>query len=1236
MPRALSLLHQRHRILGLGLAAGLALSSRASGQVAAQSTSFPLRPFAVSSAPFEYFRAGERLAFFARHPRAGIELWGTDGTAAGTELLTNACEGDCLDPEFRTALRRVETRDLAFLSLPPSSSECAVTRLWRTDGTPSGTFPLTGCEGPGPSALVASGGRAYFVLEQSRRAELWASDGSEAGTERVYDFGPRQGAIQGLAVLHGQVFLLVDIFGHEPELWASDGSPAGTRLVARLGALDLGGDPLVATADRLFFRATGSDGLELFASDGTPAGTRAVSRFRNPQPFRLGRFLKVLGREVYWLAEETGQGTELWASDGTPAGTRPITHFRNRQPFEPGFGADDLATTGNRVLFPASESRQMPGDPLDLWRAEGRAEPAAQLAPLCPPPGDCPRGKLVGFGDRVYFLNFDAEHGVELWSSNGSPERTGRLTDLCPGPCSGLFQSPVVAGELYFAAYWQAQGAHWLFQVATPGARPEPIAALAAEERLLEYRDVELGRLDSRVVFTAWDPEHGAEPHLFEPGGGPETLLADLARGGASDSLDHLTPLGSRLVFRRVRTDSEGEELWAASGPQQLERLLPDLRLGQCLAGLLCAIWADGGQAYFLQRSDGDSRGGNLFLTDGTAAGTRTLTAFPPDGSGPVVTRVLGFLGGALRFQVATGEPGGLELWESNGTPAGTHRISSWPLEPGLKLVAVTALGDEVYFVAEDPSLGTQVWKADPSFVAAERLTDLSAASERARFVRVGSRVLFSGRGSQGELQLWASDGTPGGTQVLASLGTSDDPFDALAQRFLVTGGRLYFFSRPSSPEGGLWVSDGTPGGTHRLRAFSRWAGDLAFFTVFAPGPAGFYFNADDGEHGFELWASDGTAEGTRLVKDVLPGPFGSYPIGLATAQGSLYFLANDGVHGTELWRSDGTAATTRLVHDLNPGPAGSFYSNFVEAAGRLYFLAQPDGAAAQLWSLPLAPTDPLCADSPLGLCASADRFRIEVAWRDFEGRSGFGQPVPLTPDTGAFWFFDPANLELVTKILDGRALNDHFWTFYGALSSVEYDLTVTDTETGLTRRYSNPGGQLASVADTRAFGPGGTSLESYIAPALGPEVSSQAKPTGCAKGAPRRRQDGLETPGGRYPGRATTGGSCEPAPTRLCLAGGRFALEASWKDFAGRRGSGQALALTSDTGAFWFFDSANLELVAKVIDGQAVNSHFWLFYGALSSVEYTLTLTDTLTGQRRMYLNPAGNLASVADTAAF
>lgn len=109
------------------------------------------------------------------------------------------------------------------------------------------------------------------------------------------------------------------------------------------------------------------------------------------------------------------------------------------------------------------------------------------------------------------------------------------------------------------------------------------------------------------------------------------------------------------------------------------------------------------------------------------------------------------------------------------------------------------------------------------------------------------------------------------------------------------------------------------------------------------------------------------------------------------------------------------------------------------------------------------------CTAGLTTLCLTAGRFRVQVNWQS-PTASGVGNAVPMSADTGHFWFFNAANVELVVKVLDARAVNGRFWVFYGALSDVQYTITVTDTVTGAVKSYTNTQGNLASVADTAAF----------------------------------------------------------------------------------------------------------------------------------------------------------------------
>jgi hypothetical protein len=200
-------------------------------------------------------------------------------------------------------------------------------------------------------------------------------------------------------------------------------------------------------------------------------------------------------------------------------------------------------------------------------------------------------------------------------------------------------------------------------------------------------------------------------------------------------------------------------------------------------------------------------------------------------------------------------------------------------------------------------------------------------------------------------------------------------------------------------------------------------------------------------------------------------------PVGLA------WELARDRHPDIDLYLSDGS----------HPSPAGAYLAALVLYGALIG--DSPLGLPAQAAALPAVPmaeavrlqqiaADTLtgtradgvpgrgaCAFGPAeALVLNGGRFTAEVSWRDPFGGQGLGRSVPVTDDTGSFWFFDPANLELLVKVLDGRPVNGHFWVFVGALSNVEYTLIVTDRSTGRQRTYRNDQGELQSRADVAAF----------------------------------------------------------------------------------------------------------------------------------------------------------------------
>lgn len=267
------------------------------------------------------------------------------------------------------------------------------------------------------------------------------------------------------------------------------------------------------------------------------------------------------------------------------------------------------------------------------------------------------------------------------------------------------------------------------------------------------------------------------------------------------------------------------------------------------------------------------------------------------------------------------------------------------------------------------------------------------------------------------------------------------------------------------------------------------------------------------------------------------------------------------------------------------------------------------------------------CRSGGQYLCLAAGRFEVQAHWKNHnqEGVYGLGRAVPIdvSDESGMFWFFNSSNIELVVKTLDGRGVNGHYWVFFGALSDVEYWVTVRDTVGGGRRTYHNPPAENCGQSDTKAFVPAGASSASAADVATaGPGFD--LVPVSAASidlAAVIAGQEG--------------GGTCEASETRLCLQGDRFSVDVELvdpNDMQRKAGKVVSSVGTDETGFFWFFTPTNVELATKLLDGRAQNGKYWFLYGGLSDVEYTITLTDTVTGESRPYRNETGSLCGGID----
>jgi ELWxxDGT repeat protein len=416
------------------------------------------------------------------------------------------------------------------------------------------------------------------------------------------------------------------------------------------------------------------------------------------------------------------------------------------------------------------------------------------------------------------------------------------------------------------------------------------------------------------------------------PGDVTASKVKDIAPVNGS-SPDWLTAVNSTLFFS-ADDETNGVELWKSDGsPGGTTMVVPGGGIGPAGAssnpnylenvnGILYFSADDGANGFELWKSDGTSAGTTI-VEDGDPGGGLNVGAA---GSSP---SQLTNVNGNLLFSAFT-DTNGNELWKSDGTPFGTHLVQD--INPGNTEIPpnpdssnpmdLTSIGNTLYFAAYDGgTTGAELWKSVPPYTAATMVKDINTGNAGAdssnpmQLTNAGGTLYFNADDGTNGQELWKSDGTPGGTTMV-----DDDP----------------------SPDGGIY-----PGATGSSPSSLTNVNGVLFFA------------ADDGTNGVELWRSDGTAGGTSLVEDAIPGgginpgsggADGSFPDDLANVNGTVFFAADDGTNGTEPWTSDGTPSGTKMVKDGIPGSNGSSPQFFTNAGGVAFFQAVDDTNGIELW----------------------------------------------------------------------------------------------------------------------------------------------------------------------------------------------------------------------------------------------------------------------------------------------
>jgi ELWxxDGT repeat protein len=804
----------------------------------------------------------------------------------------------------------------------------------------------------GPQSLGFLNGKMLFGARDSIGAGLWSTDGTAGGTQLIQRFSAQgfvaAGAGSFITTGSGAYFAAGDQNGTSM-IWFTDGSSAGTKQIIALPTGSISAPTLMGMLGTtlIFTSYTASNSVELYASDGTTAGTVALTNFTGSVSRSFSQFI-IVGGKIYFVALDSVSGTQIWASDGTIAGTHVVTigsaglsPTYNPQSFQqvgslvlytssgvlwsidtttdtinpvtssggtPGFGppfvlgTGPLAAMNGFILFVATTSPLTSS--LELWRSDGTTAGTFKVANIAATPTsyELQYTGVQKVGNKVLYIADDGVHGPQLWSSDGTAANTFQLTSATQPANSTMF----------------------------------PIAGLLANTGNTAYYTIYDGA--NATTESVWRTDASVAGTKIVSGIPPidqSEAGVTLAVGDAATMYIAVHTNSNTSIYKYDVTNDHGT--LARSGLQ-------------IFSG---DEFAYGGTLLFFADDD-PVIGDEPWVSDGTAAGTHLIEDIYPQsadqGSNPS-----GFVAFAGRLAFAADDGvSGRELWVSDATAGGTTLLAD--INPGAAASNPNHLftfGGALYFFATDASGSSKFMRIKSVGAVPEVLATLSTQpSGLAMYCGqdgpafIGTQMYFAANDGQSGLELWTSDGTAGGTHLVADIAAGVS--DSYPCYLTVLGNRVFFAAvGPLGNE--LWSSDGTTAGTVQVADINPGALSSSPYYLTVLGN-NLYFGADDGVHGFELWKSDGTAAGTSLVDDVLSGADASNAAPLGILAGKLVFQtsivdAQSGNYSFALWTTDGSPAGTSQFATMAPN-----YSLNAFVSGNHVFFAGQDASGIEPW----------------------------------------------------------------------------------------------------------------------------------------------------------------------------------------------------------------------------------------------------------------------------------------------
>lgn len=512
---------------------------------------------------------------------------------------------------------------------------------------------------------------------------------------------------------------------------------------------------------------------------------------------------------------------------------------------------------------------------------------------------------------------------------------------------------------------------------------------------------------------------------------------------GNTGSIYGILPFDSK-VFYTAEKNSRTVELWISDGTEEGTIQLTNRELSFSGNRSISHLTRLGDILLFSLYDP--TRGTELWKSDGTPEGTELVKDIRP-GSNSSEPNSFFVYQDKVVFRAYTDEYG-TEWWSTDGTEAGTNLVADiYPGTQSALFISSDAViyNGEFYFFANDGATGSELWKSDGTEDGTTLVRDIyvqaGQSSSGGSFIGgvVNGKLVFTAFNLDFGTELWVSDGTRDGTQLLLDI-AEGSLTGAFNNEVWVSANKIFFSGNDFGEQVGLWVSDGTATGTKFVNPVFAQKG------VFDDAGETLYFS-DGNANNKALWRSDGTALGTLPISEgVTLKDFSGDGEEMVFAQNKVFFTGTTELNGNEMWVSDGTLEGTRLFLDQEKSN-GASPSILTSVGERVFFrgifggtgaLGVSDGTPEGTYYLDINPNGSSIDDE-----SEFIEFNGKVVVSALDGQHGFEPWISDGTQIGTFMLKDinPGNASSLT--------NEEFYRTFFVIDDILY-FAADDGVTGL------------------------------------------------------------------------------------------------------------------------------------------------------------------------------------------